>query len=156
MRHAGTVAVILPRCDRHCQGITRRYSLTLPSPTPGPFFSFMDASPFSLSQEPLTHPPWHDRPPPDGHPPRDHFPHDGHDHPWRPPRCSHNIEADEVFSLRVTAIFVIFATSTLATLIPILAARARRRGLHPFILEFFKYFGSGVIISTVRKSTSHV
>ncbi|KAH7102149.1 ZIP zinc/iron transport family [Auriculariales sp. MPI-PUGE-AT-0066] len=98
----------------------------------------VDVASYPFSRHPHPHPqPW---------PPV--WSYGGSDRGAHPPRCDQPEAPDDMFILRLVSIFVIFAASTLATLLPILAARARRRGGSSLLLEFFKHFGSGVIIST--------
>ncbi|KAK0642101.1 zinc transporter protein [Cercophora newfieldiana] len=49
---------------------------------------------------------------------------------------------------RISAIFVLFATSTCLTLFPVLAARIPRLRIPRYIYLFARYFGAGVIIAT--------
>lgn len=50
--------------------------------------------------------------------------------------------------LRISALFVILATSTLTTLFPVLAARVPRLRIPRYVYLFARYFGAGVIIAT--------
>ncbi len=50
--------------------------------------------------------------------------------------------------LRVGAIFIIWVSSTVVTLFPILTRRVPRLHVHREVFDFAKYFGSGVIIAT--------
>ncbi|TKY90119.1 hypothetical protein EX895_000117 [Sporisorium graminicola] len=50
--------------------------------------------------------------------------------------------------LRVGAIFIIWASSTVVTLFPVLTRRVPRLAIHREVFDFAKYFGSGVIIAT--------
>jgi solute carrier family 39 (zinc transporter), member 1/2/3 len=55
---------------------------------------------------------------------------------------------DGRLGLRVSALFVILITSTLATFFPVLAARVRRLRIPVYGYLFARYFGAGVIIAT--------
>jgi zinc transporter 1/2/3 len=61
---------------------------------------------------------------------------------------SSEIDYDGRIGLRVVALFVILVTSVLATLFPVMATRARRFPIPPYVYLFARYFGSGVIIAT--------
>ncbi len=50
--------------------------------------------------------------------------------------------------LRVGAIFILWVSSTVVTLFPILTRRVPRLHIHREVFDFAKYFGSGVIIAT--------
>lgn len=50
--------------------------------------------------------------------------------------------------LRIGAIFIIWASSTILTLIPVLTRRVPRLSINREVFDFAKYFGSGVIIAT--------
>ncbi|KAK1779747.1 Zinc/iron permease [Copromyces sp. CBS 386.78] len=50
--------------------------------------------------------------------------------------------------LRISALFVIMATSSLTTLFPVLAARIPRLRIPRYVYLFARYFGAGVIIAT--------
>ncbi|KAK3399623.1 zinc-regulated transporter 1 [Sordaria brevicollis] len=50
--------------------------------------------------------------------------------------------------LRISALFVILATSTLTTLFPVLATRIPRLRIPRYVYLFARYFGAGVIIAT--------
>lgn len=50
--------------------------------------------------------------------------------------------------LRIGAIFIIWATSTLTTLFPVVTRRIPRLSINREFFDFAKYFGSGVIIAT--------
>lgn len=50
--------------------------------------------------------------------------------------------------LRIGAIFIIWASSTVVTLFPVLTRRVPRLSVNREIFDFAKYFGSGVIIAT--------
>ncbi|KAH8927676.1 Zinc/iron permease [Atractiella rhizophila] len=50
--------------------------------------------------------------------------------------------------LRIGAVFVIFSTSLIGVLFPIIARRSRRARIPESLYDFAKYFGSGVIIAT--------
>ncbi|EGO58599.1 zinc-regulated transporter 1 [Neurospora tetrasperma FGSC 2508] len=50
--------------------------------------------------------------------------------------------------LRISALFVIMATSSLTTLFPVLATRIPRLRIPRYVYLFARYFGAGVIIAT--------
>lgn len=144
---AGHIAHFTSRIVSHC------LSLPLTVARPSCLPHVMPQAPFVVLGNSPSHPALqapHAQPPPR---------HPGDQWPPSPPHCGPLEGPDRHLSLRVVSIFVIFAASTLATLLPILASRVRARrrsstsadsnGNNGLLLDFFKHFGSGVIISTV-------
>ncbi|KAF9646231.1 ZIP zinc/iron transport family [Thelephora ganbajun] len=64
------------------------------------------------------------------------------------PNCSTGGGSDTHFGLRVGSIFVILVGATCGALFPVLVNRSKRINIPGYVLEFAKYFGSGVIFST--------
>lgn len=54
----------------------------------------------------------------------------------------------ENFGARISSIFVILITSTLATLFPVVAAKSKRVKVNPYVYLFARHFGTGVIVTT--------
>ncbi|SPO20652.1 probable ZRT2 - Zinc transporter II [Ustilago trichophora] len=64
-------------------------------------------------------------------------------------QCSGPVDnGKEHESLRIGAIFIIWATSSIVTLFPIVTRRIPRLSINREAFDFAKYFGSGVIIAT--------
>jgi solute carrier family 39 (zinc transporter), member 1/2/3 len=57
-------------------------------------------------------------------------------------------EFDGRIGARVSAIFVLLATSTFTTLFPVLATRVPRLRIPRYVYLFARYFGAGVIVAT--------
>lgn len=66
-----------------------------------------------------------------------------------PPPCSGvKNDVDDLLGVRIGAIFVIFATSAIFTLFPIITRRFPKVKIPELVYDMFKFFGSGVIIAT--------
>ncbi|ETN36772.1 uncharacterized protein HMPREF1541_09050 [Cyphellophora europaea CBS 101466] len=81
----------------------------------------------------------------------EHFPHivlrqDAEDEPA--PTCETGNEYDGRMGLRVGALFIIWATSSIGATFPVFAKRQQGMRIPEWCFFFCKYFGSGVIVTT--------